>query len=144
MVACCVCFLTEKKDCNLYKKLFTTLKNVAEQMDLVFNPKIVVTHFEQAAMNAYKIDWPDAELKCWFFHFNQAILLWDFRNGFKLHYTIQTKFNTWLKMILSLPVIPVDRLMDAWRIIKNNRPADLNVQPIIDYFKSKWVNGYIE
>ena len=84
----CAYFLTEKKDCNLYKKLFTTLKNVAEQMDLVLNPKTVVTDFEHAAMNAYKFHWPGAELKGCFFHFNQAILRLAFRNGFKLHYTI--------------------------------------------------------
>ena len=67
----CAYFLTEKKDCNLYKKIFTALKNAAEQKDYVLNPKTIVTDFELAVMNAYK-----------------------FRNGYKLHYTINKKFNT--------------------------------------------------
>ena len=96
-------------------------------MNLVLNLKTIVTDFEQAAMNAYKFHWSGAEIKGCFFHFNQAVLRWAFRNGFKLSYTIKTKFNIWLKTILSLPVIPINRVMGAWEIIQNKLPADMNV-----------------
>ena len=39
----CAYFLTEMKDCNLYKKILTSLKTAAEQMNLVLNPKTIVT-----------------------------------------------------------------------------------------------------
>ena len=47
-----------------------------------------------------------------------------------------------VKKILSSSVKPINRVMDAWEIIQNKLPADMNVQPIINYFKSTWVNGY--
>ena len=80
----CANFLKEKKDCNLYKKIFTILKNVSEEMKLVLNPKTIVIDYEQAAMNAYKFNWPGAEISGFFFHFNQAVLRWAFRDGYKL------------------------------------------------------------
>ena len=45
-------------------------------------------------------------------------------------------------MILSLPVIPAHLVIDAWTIIKNKLPSDLNVQPIIDYFNSVWLRKF--
>ena len=92
-------------------------------------------------MNAYKFHWPGVKLKGCFFHFNQAILRWAFRNGYKLPYSTNYDFYAWCKMILSLAVVPVNRVMEAWNIIINKLPADLNVQPIINYFYSIWING---
>ena len=69
------------------------LKEGIEQMGLVLNPKTIVTDFEQAAINAYKFHWPNAELKGCFFHSNQAILIWAFRNGYKLAYSINPIFK---------------------------------------------------
>ena len=85
--------------------------------------------------------WSGAELKGCLFHFNQAILRWACRNGYNMAYSINTYFNAWLKMILSLPVIPVHCDIDAWTIIKNKLQSDLNVQPIINHFNSVWING---
>ena len=110
-------------------------------MDRVLNPKTILTDLKQAAMNAYKFNWPSVELKGCFFHFNQAILRWAFRNGYKLPYSTNYDFYAWCKMILSLAVVPVNRVMEAWNIIINKLPADLNVQPIINYFYSIWING---
>ena len=62
--------------------------------------------------------------------------------GYKLPYSIKTNFKVWLKMILSLPVIPAHLVIDAWTIIKNKLPSDLNVQPIIDYFNSVWLRKF--
>ena len=44
-------------------------------------------------------------------------------------------------MALSLPVIPVHHIQDAWNIIVNDLPIDINVRPIIEYFKRIWLNG---
>ena len=92
-------------------------------------------------MNAYKFYWPGAELKGCFFHFNQAILTWAFRNGCKLPYSIKTNFKVKLKIILLLPVITAHLFIGAWTIIKNNLPSDLNVQTVIDYFNSVWLRN---
>ena len=117
------------------------MNNAAEQKDYVLNPKTIVTDFELAAMNAYKFHWPGAELKGCFLHYTQSILRWAFRNGYKLHYTINTKFNTWIRMVLSLPVIPVHHIQDAWNVIVNDLPIDINVRPIIESLKKIWLNG---
>ena len=137
----CAYYLTQKKDCAIYKAMFTHLKNAAEENGYILNPKTIVVDFELAAINAYKFHWPGAEIKGCFFHFTQAVLRWAFRNGYKLHYSANTTFKLWLKMILALPVVPVGRIFEAWEIIKTKAPTNLNVQPIIDYFNDTLLNG---
>lgn len=100
-VALCL-FFTQKRDCSLYKKMFSELKNSAEEIGCLFNPLSIVTDFELSAINAYKFHWPGAELKGCFFHYSQAIIRWAFKNGYKLHYWTNSYFNHWLKMIISL------------------------------------------
>ena len=111
------------------KKIVTALKNTSGQMCFVFNPKTIVTDF----------DCHGAELKGCYFHFDQAILRWAFRCGYKSQYSINPTFNTWFKMILSLQVVPMSRLMEAWSIIINKLSANINVQPMIDYFNALWI-----
>ena len=89
----CAYYLTQKKDCVLYKKMFTQLKIAADEQGYILNPKII--DFELAAINAFKFHWPGAELKGCFFHYTQAVLRWAFRNGYKLHYSINTAYNFW-------------------------------------------------
>ena len=57
----CAYRLTEKKNA-IFIRIFTALKNAAEQNYYVLNLKNIVTDFELAAMNPYKFHWPDAEL----------------------------------------------------------------------------------
>ena len=46
-------------------------------------------------------------------------------------------------MVLSLPEIAVHHIQDAWNIIINDLPIDINVRPIIEYFNKIWLDGII-
>jgi hypothetical protein len=41
-------------------------------------------------------------------------------------------------------MVPSTSYKQAWEIIKNSKPKGVNVQPIINYFESTWINGRFE
>ena len=41
----------------------------------------------------------------------------------------------------SLAVVPIDRFIEAYNIVKMNQPSDIDVKPILKYFENTWING---
>jgi hypothetical protein len=98
--------------------------------------------FEASLQNAiYGIF--NIEIKgCWF-HFNQAIIRKLFNLGFKMRFCNDIDFKLWVRRFGALALIPVEKIMEAWAIIINTIPGELNTQIIkfLNYFINTWILG---
>lgn len=66
----------------------------------------------------------------------------------KLFYQLRTvsymndiEFKKWLNSLGALALIPREDIDQAWEIIKSNKPTNLDVNPIINYFNKTWLTG---
>ena len=84
----------------------------------------------------------DVEIKgCWF-HYCQAIKRNLFAFGLKKRYVSDWNFRFWIRRILVLPLIQVEYLEQAFKIIVKELPSnDSNIIKFIRYFISQWLSG---
>ena len=79
-------------------------------MNIHLNPRVIMVDFEKAAINAFRIHFPNAEIKgCWF-HFTQAIHRKSKQIiGNKSSYI----HKEWLAKFYALALTPITHLREA-------------------------------
>ncbi|CAF1097881.1 unnamed protein product, partial [Brachionus calyciflorus] len=89
-----------------------------------------MTDFEQAASKAFEFHFPNAEAKGCYFHFRQSVRRWVSTNGFKKKYDDNIFFRIWVKKLTAIAMVPQDRMDEAFQMVIECKPEDLDVQPI--------------
>ena len=137
----CGYVLLQRKDKKTYVEMLSQLKRIADEIDVVLNPKELLADFEVAVHSAFKFIWPEIRIKGCFFHFRQATCRWIFARGYKSHYTNNVDFKLWCRKIGALALVPIAHIQEAWCIIKETTPSGLNVLSIVQYFEKTWLRG---
>jgi hypothetical protein len=111
--------MKEKKK-ESYIELLSNLKHQCWLRNFIIDPRIVVSDFEIAVIEAFKQMFPGIKARGCFFHFNQCI--WkqikkkDLQNAFETEASIKA----WLKKLSSLAFVPQNSMRDAWLMIVND------------------------
>lgn len=123
--------LLPNKSENTYIRFFTLLKE-----KLGMNIKQFKCDYEVAVMNAVMHVFPEAEIFGCLYHFQKAIrkmaedigLYFDTREGRKL-----------IRLICNLPLIPAEKLWEAWTSILNTVQENNEVKIFKNYFLKYWI-----
>ena len=139
----CGYVLLQRKDKATYIQMLTEFKKIADGIQVVLNPKVLLADFESSVHAAFRFIWPEIIIKGCFFHFRQANSRWIFAHGYKCQYMNNPAFKSWCRKIGALALIPEDQVEGAWSMIKGT-PVGLDVQPIINYFERTWMRGHFQ
>ncbi|CAF1014771.1 unnamed protein product [Brachionus calyciflorus] len=136
----CAYIFLENKNTKTYVIVLEQLRNICFPKNL----KKIMCDFESALMKSVNSVFPDVILKgCWF-HYSQAIRKNLFSLGFKFNYLNDWKFKFWVKRFISIPLIPVENIIQAFNIIIEEIPLnDEKIINFIKYYQKQWLNGSI-
>ena len=99
-----------------YKRVLHELKTSALLIGFDLHPPIILTDFELAAINAYKFHFPRAEILGCFFHFGQCLYKKLVELGLKVQYSQDANLRKWVKMVISLALVPPEKVSDGFAI----------------------------
>ena len=105
MFPCVYTIMTDKSEAS-YRRVIYEIKNGCLKLGKIFNPNIVLTDYEQAAINAFKFHFPSIEVQGCFFHYGQCLFKKLIELGFKKQYGEYPKFKNWFKQLVVLALIP--------------------------------------
>ncbi|CAF0860393.1 unnamed protein product [Brachionus calyciflorus] len=134
----CAYIFLESKDANTYIESLKQIRNNAFNRNL----ERVLSDFEITFLIRINTVFKDVEIKgCWF-HYCQAIKRNLFSLGLKKRFVNDWNFRFWIRRILVLPLIQVEYLERAFKIIVKELPSnDPNFLEFIRYFITQWLSG---
>src|SRR5205823_8963479 len=97
-----------------YTLLFQELISLSEEADLILNPSLVLTDFEQAAINAAQNEFPDSVHKGCFFHLCQNVWRKIQNSGLAVQYGQDEDFSIKLRHLTALAFLPPSEIPDAF------------------------------
>jgi len=103
-------------------------------------PDTIQTDFEQAAIRAVQLEFPDTEVKGCFFHFTQALWRKIQDIGLAVPYKEDDAVKTWVRRAAGLPLIPPEDVQDVWVEAMEETPAIHDAQRFNDYMVTTWVD----
>lgn len=132
----------KNKSSELYKKLFSNFVQNCKNLGYILTPNLIICDFELALINSIEIIFPDVLIKGCYFHFTQAIWKHVQQLGLKRSYVSDITFNSWVKMLMSLPYVPVNDIKKASDYLFNLiKPNIKGIDDLINYFNKTWLVG---
>lgn len=134
------CFL-KQKTLIAYKRILLGIAEKLNVENIRFLPTSAMIDFEYASYGALISIWPMIIIKGCYFHFGQAIWRRVNSEGFKGLYNDGTKpFKEIVKLCMALPLVPLNKLNDAWGIIvSKSLELQEDVTEFIDYIGTYWM-----
>ncbi|XP_018494697.1 uncharacterized protein LOC108864146 [Galendromus occidentalis] len=125
--------------------MFALLKNYANSVDLVFNPRAFQLGFEPAALGAIRRIFPAAEIKECNFHFGQSLWRKAQQLGLSRFYH-DVEIRRFLRACGALALIPLGAIDDAWMdmnedAIDPDHPAYMALEAFKEYFVNTWLEN---
>ena len=105
------------------------------------DPKTITTDFELAAISAFKMEFPNVASKGCLFHLGQSILKRLGKLGLKTANSDNEGFNTWVKQIFAMALVPIEKVDELWETILETKPNLPNVEAFIGYFVDNYFEG---
>ncbi|KAL0849657.1 hypothetical protein ABMA28_013911 [Loxostege sticticalis] len=133
--------LLANKSERCYTIFLQILKSVfRSKLNESLQPKIILTDFELAAMNAIKKVFPSCLNKLCFFHLNQSIYRHIQEAGLASRYNNDAVFAHKMRHIGALAFLEPNEIIDALEILKNDIiPHEATV--VIEWFEKYYING---
>ena len=103
----CAYVLMNGKKRKDYIRVINVVKEAADSYGYKLNPEMIMTDFEKAAIS-------NILTKGCYFHFNQALYRKCCELGLKTKYHNNEEFRTWVKMMMALPLVPMDQIEEAY------------------------------
>ncbi|CAF1028038.1 unnamed protein product, partial [Brachionus calyciflorus] len=120
----CAYIFLESKDANTYIESLEKIRNNAFNRNL----ECVLSDFEMSLLISINTVFKDVEIKgCWF-HYCQAIKRNLFAVGLKKRFVKDWSFRFWIRRILVLPLIQVEYLEHAFKIIIEQTPNNNDLE----------------
>ncbi len=99
--------------------------------------------FERAAINAFEYHFPNITSIGCYFHYGQSIYRKLVKYGLKTQYTTDESFQHWVKCIIALALLPIDKVSDAYIHLVETAP-DYDALTRENCFLDYVTNTYIE
>lgn len=139
------CISTRKTE-TFYTQVLDRLKTHATELNLDFNPQIILSDFEIAFFNAARNIFPNSSVKGCLFHLIQAIYRQAVVKGLKSQYHDIPVIRDFIQKLLALPFIPEPDIEDVFDDIVDNMPevATEDVEKLTDlvnYVERTYIRG---
>lgn len=134
------CFLTNKLR-STYMKIFNTLRTEMAELDLVFNPKKIMSDFESGLMPAVRLAFPDCVHKGCYFHHTQCIWREVQHKGLTNVYHEDHHSKKIIRMLMAVAFLPILAIRPAVQMLESQLPEDSPVSSLFTYYRDNWLNG---
>ena len=124
-----------------YKQLFQELINLGEESGYNLSPPMILTDFEQAAINATHSEFPESINKGCFFHLCQNLWKKIQALGLATEYGNNEDFSLKMRHITALAFLPPSEIPPAFDQIKPLLPS--NAEGVIKYFEENYIYGRV-
>lgn len=132
--------MNNKKEFN-YLKAFNYIKQ-----KFLLNPTTIITDFESTISNSFKLVFPLSTNYFCYFHYSQAIYRRINTLGLKKTIKNDIIFKKLLNMIFFLPFFPIERILNAYKAIKEQylHYNDDRINSLLSYFEKNFVGLKID
>lgn len=125
--------LLPNKTKQTYVRLFQLIKD-----KLGVNIEEFHADYEEAAILAVKIVYPEVQVSGCHYHMSKAV----WKKAKKINFNLSKEYRKMTRLAANLPLLPADRMRECWRSIKQISPKDNNTKKFIKYFEHQWLNKY--
>ena len=122
--------------CAFLRKI---VERTSDLFGIILEPKIVTTDFELAAINAFKMTFPQSVINGCHFHLGQSVQRKVNELGLKTSYQTNPELALHVRMLYALAYVPIDAVSEALEVICAAIP-DEGI-PVLEYFDNTYVNG---
>lgn len=130
-----------RKDEDTYRKMYEEIVNLCGAANIALNPRIIMTDFELAAMNAGRHYFPNAEIKGCLFHFCQSIWRNVVQLGLKAAYNDEADrtVRDEVRKLMAIPFVPLEHVQEVFDSIAEN--VTERVEELVLYIERTYVTG---
>ena len=132
--------MTSKSE-EMYRQLFQSLNDFAEENNVELRLLTIITDFERAAIKASQREFSDINNKRCFFHLSQSGWRKIQEVGLATQYGVDEHLNLMLRHLFTLAFLPSDDIPDAFDILKSAIPEVTN--DVVKWFEEYYVHGKI-
>jgi len=129
--------LLPSKSRTVYDQMIRALKELVPDAA----PRVILTDFEAAAMNAFKEAFPEATLSGCYFHLCQSVIRKVADVGLKPDYETDDEVRGFIRCLPALSHVPIDQVVEAFDLLMDHMPANEKVHDVTTYFEHTYVRG---
>ncbi|XP_034316249.2 uncharacterized protein [Magallana gigas] len=127
---------------GIYQRFFRLLMNYCGEINVVFQPQIVMCDFEVAVRNVLQRVFPEATVKGCFFHFTQCIWKKTQSLGLATMYRNNDGVQKLVRRAASLPLVPINPVGDVWfNTLEDTEEVNVDITRFADYVTEQWIEG---
>jgi len=101
------------------------------------NPEIILADFENAAQNAFRLAYPNANIKGCLFHLSQSVLRKVGDLGLKVQFESNPDFNMAVKPLSAQSFVPENDVLERFLDLVDSFPDLDRVEELIAYFEAE-------
>jgi hypothetical protein len=124
-----------------YTQLFQELINLGEEAGYDLNPPLIITDFEPSVINSIRVNFPNSNHKCCFFHLCQNLWKRIQSEGLANEYGNNENFSIKLRHLTALAFLPASEIPAAFDQVKLLIPPNANA--VIEYFEKTYIRGRV-
>ncbi|CAF3647620.1 unnamed protein product [Rotaria sp. Silwood1] len=123
-----------------YTFMVQELKSLAEQMQLQFTPKKIMTDFESGLMSVLKTEFPSASYSSCYFHLTQAIYRAIQRFGLSTNYNNDDDVRRACRQLMALALLPTMIIESTYDQLLSTMATHLKntLNGLFKYFEEQW------
>ncbi|EAT32996.1 AAEL014751-PA [Aedes aegypti] len=131
--------LMSSKTESLYRQVFSTMIEKADELEIELNPHSILTDLEKALINACKAEFPDSLHHTCFFHLSQNLWKHVQSGGLQGAFSSDVELFIFFKKIQALAFLPWEKIPEAFEKLKKTAPTIL--QDFVSYFETTYVSA---
>lgn len=135
----CVYFLLTNKSGPTYTRMISILNIIIPNA----NPARILVDFEQAPINAFRLQYPNANMSGCFFHLSQSVIRKLSECGLKKRFETDIGFNMLVKSLPALAFVPIDEVSAIFDEVASHFPEEESCNQFLTYFQSTYIQGPI-
>ncbi|XP_021706655.1 uncharacterized protein LOC110678299 [Aedes aegypti] len=132
--------MTSKSE-ELYRKVFQTLNDIGDDLEIQFKPDVILSDFEKAIVNASKTEFKDSKHNACFFYLSQNMWKHVQHLGLTKDMNNDVKSFDFFKQTQALAFLPPSKIPEAFDMLKAS--ALYRLTEFFSYFEENYVHGRV-
>ena len=126
-----------------YHSMFDVLKRKMAELDLTFNPQIIISDFEASLIPTLRHHFPNCDHHGCYFHHTQAIWRNVQRKGLQKDYEEDQFVRRSARSLMALAFLPTDQIMGIFTTLQQQPVVEGNnqLQALYQYYHDTWLTG---
>jgi hypothetical protein len=104
-------------------------------------PRTVLVDFERAAMNAFRVAFPDATVTGCYFHLTQSVIRKVQEIGLKVQYEGDNEVRGFVRCLAALAFVPPEDVVEAFELVAETMPDVEHLDELTTFFEHTYVRG---